>query len=90
MSAQHATSVQTTDLLTDVRDAIRGARHDYTSGSLACAVLVLAVPMVLEMSMQSVFAVVDVYFVARLGLMRSPYSACRMRCCRWCFRSPLA
>lgn len=54
-------------LLSDVRDALRGTSHDYTEGSLARAVLILAVPMVLEMAMQSVFSVVDVYFVGRLG-----------------------
>ncbi len=51
----------------DVRDAVRSAPRDYTSGSLGRAVLLLAVPMVLEMGMQSVFSVVDVYFVGRLG-----------------------
>ncbi|MCY4030278.1 MAG: MATE family efflux transporter [Acidobacteria bacterium] len=51
----------------DVRDAVRAVPHDYTSGSLGRAVLLLAVPMVLEMGMQSVFAVVDLYFVGRLG-----------------------
>ena len=51
----------------DVRDALRSAPRDYTRGRLGRAVLLLAVPMVLEMGMQSVFAVVDVFFVARLG-----------------------
>ena len=51
----------------DVRDAVRAVPRDYTSGSLGRAVLLLAVPMVLEMGMQSVFSVVDVYFVGRLG-----------------------
>ena len=51
----------------DIRDAVRSAPRDYTSGNLGRAVLLLAVPMVLEMGMQSVFAVVDLFFVARLG-----------------------
>ncbi len=51
----------------DVRDVLRAAPRDYTSGSLGRAVLLLAIPMVLEMGMQSVFSVVDVYFVGRLG-----------------------
>ena len=46
---------------------MRAVPRDYTSGSLGRAVLLLAVPMVLEMGMQSVFSVVDVYFVGRLG-----------------------
>jgi MATE family, multidrug efflux pump len=51
-----------------VRDAIRGSRaYDYTEGSLGRAVLLLAIPMVMEMIMESVFAVVDVFFVSRLG-----------------------
>jgi putative MATE family efflux protein len=51
----------------DVRSAIAGAPHDYTGGSLARAVLLLAIPMVLEMCMESLFAVVDVFWVASLG-----------------------
>ncbi len=47
--------------------AVRGSEEDFTTGSLGRAVLLLSVPMVLEMLMESVFAVVDVYFVAGLG-----------------------
>jgi putative MATE family efflux protein len=50
-----------------VREALRGSRQNYTEGPIARAVLLLAVPMVLEMTLESVFAVVDVYFVGRLG-----------------------
>jgi len=52
---------------TVVRDAVRGTHHDYTSGSIGRAVVLLAIPMVLEMCMESVFAVCDVFFVSRLG-----------------------
>ena len=48
-------------------EAIRGSHQDYTAGDLNRAILLLAVPMVLEMVLESLFAVVDVAFVGRLG-----------------------
>src|SRR6185369_3944947 len=50
-----------------VREALRGSRRDYTEGAVGRAILMLAVPMVLEMVMESIFAVCDVFFVSRLG-----------------------
>src|SRR2546426_8907690 len=50
-----------------VRDAIRGVPHDYSEGSIGCSLMLLAIPMVLETVMESLFAVVDVFFVAWLG-----------------------
>jgi hypothetical protein len=58
---------RTRQLFRDLVDAIRGTEQDYTQGSISRAILLLAVPMVLEMMMESVFAVVDVYFVSGLG-----------------------
>ena len=54
-------------LLRDLADALRGTERDYTQGSLPRAILLLAVPMMLEMVMESIFAVVDIYFVSSLG-----------------------
>jgi putative MATE family efflux protein len=50
-----------------VAEALRGSRRDYTEGPIGRAILVLAIPMVLEMVMESIFAVCDVFFVSRLG-----------------------
>src|ERR1700723_3871463 len=50
-----------------VREALRGSHQDFTTGSLNRAILLLAIPMVLEMVLESLFAVVDVFWVGRLG-----------------------
>jgi putative MATE family efflux protein len=50
-----------------VGDALRGRTGDLARGPLGTAIVLLAVPMVLEMLMESVFAVVDIFFVSRLG-----------------------
>ena len=47
--------------------SLRGEQHDYTEGSLRVAIVLLAIPMILELSLESVFAVVDMFFVAKLG-----------------------
>jgi putative MATE family efflux protein len=53
--------------LSAVREALRGSERDHTTGPVGRSVLILAIPMVLEMAMESLFAVVDVFFVAHLG-----------------------
>ena len=50
-----------------VREALRGSHQDYTIGSLNRSIFLLAIPMVLEMALESLFAVVDIFWVGRLG-----------------------
>jgi len=50
-----------------VREALHGSDQDFTQGSIGRSILLLAIPMVLEMALESVFAVTDVFFVGRLG-----------------------
>lgn len=50
-----------------IREALKGSHRDFTTGSLNQAILALAIPMVLEMVLESLFAVVDVFWVGRLG-----------------------
>src|SRR5829696_4667401 len=50
-----------------LKDALRGTEADYTQISLKKAIFLLAVPMILELVLESTFAVVDIYFVSKLG-----------------------
>jgi putative MATE family efflux protein len=50
-----------------IREAIRGGDRNFTEGPLGRAVVLLAIPMVVEMTMESIFAVTDIFFVSKLG-----------------------
>ncbi len=50
-----------------IREAFRGTQRDFTKGSIMAALIILAIPMILEMSMEAIFAIVDTFFVAKLG-----------------------
>jgi putative MATE family efflux protein len=62
-----ANNVGSQSLWADLRDAIRGTGADYTKIPMRRAVFLLAVPMVLELVLESTFAIVDIFFVAKLG-----------------------
>jgi putative MATE family efflux protein len=54
-------------LWSEIVEALRGSHQDYTAGNLNRAILLLAIPMVMEMVLESLFAVVDVFWVAHVG-----------------------
>jgi putative MATE family efflux protein len=63
-----ATESESTRFWPTIRQALAGSHHgSYTDGSIDRAIVLLAIPMVLELVLESVFAVVDVFFVARVG-----------------------
>ena len=60
-------SIRLSELWTDIKEAIAGSDRDFTSDRIGKALLILSIPMVLEMIMESIFAVVDIFFVSKLG-----------------------
>ena len=54
-------------ILHTIKLSLNGVEQDYTIGSIRMAVILLAIPMILELSLESVFALVDMFFVGKLG-----------------------
>ncbi|MDX2413688.1 MAG: MATE family efflux transporter [Bacteroidales bacterium] len=55
------------NLYKDIVESISGSDLDFTEGKLSRAILILSIPMVLEMVMESIFAIADIWFVSKLG-----------------------
>jgi putative MATE family efflux protein len=67
MEASSSVTQPQASLWSSILEAIRGSHQDYTTGKLNRAILLLAIPMVLEMVLESLFGVVDVFWVGHLG-----------------------
>src|SRR5258706_16256781 len=67
MSQKSMTSTRSTHVFSLIKQSLRGGEHDYTQGSIRQAIVLLAIPMILELSLENVFAVVDMFFVGKLG-----------------------
>jgi len=66
-SNQSGTGISARSFYSLLRQSLSGEHLDYTTGSIRRAVFLLAIPMILEMCMESVFAVVDIFFVGRIN-----------------------
>ena len=67
MTTQQNKQSRISYLFQTIKLSLNGEQQDYTQGSIRKAVFLLAIPMILELSLESVFAVVDMFFVGKLG-----------------------
>src|SRR5438309_9936633 len=67
METQNTSAARQPSLWKSIREALAGSHQDFTTGSLNRAILLLAIPMVLEMVLESLFGVVVVFWVGRIG-----------------------
>lgn len=67
MVTTYSSDKRVTKIFNFIREALSTKQHDFTTGSIRRAVFLLAIPMILEMCMESVFAIVDIFFVGKLG-----------------------
>jgi len=50
-----------------LKEAFRGSNRDFTEGSIGVSIFILSIPMIIEMFAESLFAIVDIFYVAKLG-----------------------
>jgi putative MATE family efflux protein len=67
MTTQQNNQSRFSYIVQTIKQSLNGEQQDYTQGSIRKAVFLLAIPMILELSLESVFAVVDMFFVGKLG-----------------------
>lgn len=67
MTVDTTTHKGKTSVWSYLKESLRSEHQDFTTGSIRKAIFMLAIPMILEMCMESVFAVVDIFFVGKLG-----------------------